>query len=73
LRGRAEECGLLDGLLADVRRGEGRCLVLRGEAGIGKTALLDYLVELASDVRIARAVGDGAGVRQLASALRADA
>ena len=57
LRGRAEECGLLDGLLADVRRGEGRCLVLRGEAGIGKTALLDYLVELASDVRIARAVG----------------
>ena len=57
LRGRAAECGLLDGLLADVRRGEGRCLVLRGEAGIGKTALLDYLVELASDVRIARAVG----------------
>jgi len=57
LRGRAEECGLLDGLLADVRRGEGRFLVLRGEAGIGKTALLDYLVELASDVRIARAVG----------------
>ena len=57
LRGRADECGLLDELLADVRRGDSRSLVLRGEAGIGKTALLDYLVESASDVRLARAVG----------------
>jgi DNA-binding CsgD family transcriptional regulator len=57
LRGRAEECGLLDGLLADVRRGEGRSLVLRGEAGIGKTALLEYLVESASDMTVLRAVG----------------
>jgi DNA-binding CsgD family transcriptional regulator/tetratricopeptide (TPR) repeat protein len=57
LRGRAEECGLLDGLLADVRRGEGRSLVLRGEAGIGKTALLEYLIESASGMTVLRAVG----------------
>src|SRR5690348_6800363 len=57
LRGRAEECGLLDGLLADVRRGEGRSMVLRGEAGIGKTALLEYLIESASGTTVLRAVG----------------
>jgi DNA-binding CsgD family transcriptional regulator len=57
LRGRANECGQLDGLLADVRRCEGRSLVLRGEAGIGKTALLQYLIESASDMTVARAVG----------------
>ena len=57
LRGRAEECGLLDGLLADVRRGEGRSLVIRGEAGIGKTALLEYVIESASGMTVLRAVG----------------
>src|SRR3712207_2914091 len=57
LLGRAEECGVLDRLVADVRRGEGRSLVLRGEAGIGKTALLNYLVESASDLTVDRAVG----------------
>ncbi|HTX11716.1 MAG TPA: AAA family ATPase [Solirubrobacteraceae bacterium] len=57
LRGRVSECALLDGLLADVRRGEGRSLVLRGEAGIGKTALLRYLIESASDVTVLRAAG----------------
>ena len=57
LRGRAKECDLLDGLLADVRRGEGRSLVLRGEAGIGKTALLQYLIGSASDMTVLRAVG----------------
>ena len=57
LRGRAEECGVLDRLLADVRRGESGCLVLRGEAGIGKTALLEYLIESASDMTVLRAVG----------------
>jgi len=57
LRGRARECALLDGLIGDIRRGESRSLVLRGEAGIGKTALLEYLVESASDFMVVRAVG----------------
>src|SRR5918911_1455091 len=57
LRGRAGECALLDGLIGDVRGGESRSLVLRGEAGIGKTALLDYLVESASDLAVVRAAG----------------
>ncbi|MBV9414303.1 MAG: AAA family ATPase [Solirubrobacterales bacterium] len=57
LRGRAEECGLLEGLLTDVRRDEGRSLVLRGEAGIGKTALVEYLIASASDMTVLRAVG----------------
>jgi DNA-binding CsgD family transcriptional regulator len=57
LLGRADECAALDRLLDDVRRGESRSLVLRGEAGIGKTALLHYLVETASDLTVHRAVG----------------
>src|SRR3954471_11423486 len=57
LRGRADECALLDGLVEGIRRGEGRSLVVRGEAGIGKTALLEYLVRSASDVTVLRAVG----------------
>ena len=57
LRGRSPECTALDGLLTAIRGGESRSLVLRGEAGIGKTALLDYLVETASDLTVARAVG----------------
>jgi DNA-binding CsgD family transcriptional regulator len=57
LRGRATECMQLDGLLAAVRRGEGRSLVVRGEAGIGKTALLEYLIEAAADLTVVRAAG----------------
>jgi DNA-binding CsgD family transcriptional regulator len=57
LLGRADECALLDGLLDDVRRGESRSLVLRGEAGIGKSALLEYLIGSAKDLTVARAVG----------------
>jgi DNA-binding CsgD family transcriptional regulator len=57
LLGRADECALLDGLLDDVRGGKSRSLVLRGEAGIGKTALLEYLVASASDLKVVRAVG----------------
>ncbi len=57
LLGRARECGLLDGLIGDIRRGESRSLVLRGEAGIGKTALLQYLIAAASDLTVLRAVG----------------
>jgi DNA-binding CsgD family transcriptional regulator len=57
LLGRAGECGLLDGLLDDIRRGESRALILRGEAGVGKTALLRHLLDSASDVTVAWAVG----------------
>ena len=57
LRGRTQERALLDGLVSALREGESRSLILRGEAGIGKTALLDYLVESASNVTVARAEG----------------
>ena len=58
LRGRSSECALLDELVSAIRRGESRSLVVRGEAGIGKTALLEYLVASASDgLKVARAVG----------------
>ena len=57
LLGRTDECAVLDGLIGDVRRGESRSLVLRGEAGIGKTALLKSLVESASDLTVVRAMG----------------
>jgi DNA-binding CsgD family transcriptional regulator len=43
--------------LADVRAGQSRSVVLRGEAGVGKTALLDYLTEHAEGFRIAHIVG----------------
>ncbi|HVQ86971.1 MAG TPA: AAA family ATPase [Actinomycetes bacterium] len=57
LLGRAEECGQLDELIDSVRRGESRSLVVRGEAGIGKTALLQYLVGSASGLTVTQAVG----------------
>src|SRR4051812_22963813 len=57
LRGRRDECAVLDALLKAVRGGRSGALVVRGEAGIGKTALLDYAIESASDLRIARATG----------------
>ena len=57
LRGRASECALLDDLVSAIRRGESRSLVLRGEAGIGKSALLEYLTASASDVTVVRAAG----------------
>jgi AAA ATPase domain len=57
LRGRRSECGVLDRLIEAVRAGESRALVVRGEPGVGKTALLDYLAEHASGCRVARATG----------------
>ena len=48
---------MLDGFLGDIRRGGSRSLVLRGEAGIGKTALLRYLIGSAADMSLASAVG----------------
>jgi AAA ATPase domain len=57
LCGRAAECAVLDDVVSAIRRGESRSLVLRGEAGIGKTTLLEYLVDSASDVTVLRAAG----------------
>ncbi len=57
LRGRGAECGVLDGLLEGVRGGRSAVLVVRGAAGVGKTALLDYAVESAPDLRSVRAAG----------------
>jgi DNA-binding CsgD family transcriptional regulator len=57
LRGRRREIDALDELIDAVRAGESRALVVRGEPGVGKTALLEYVVEHASDCRIERAVG----------------
>ena len=57
LLGRSSECETLDRLLRTVQSGQSQVLVLRGEAGIGKTALLDYIAEQASGWRIVRAAG----------------
>jgi DNA-binding CsgD family transcriptional regulator/tetratricopeptide (TPR) repeat protein len=54
---RQRERAVLDDLLADVRAGRGRSVVLRGEAGVGKSALLGHAVEAATDMRVARTAG----------------
>jgi DNA-binding CsgD family transcriptional regulator len=55
--GRRRECQALDRLLDSVRAGQSRVLVLRGESGVGKSALLEYLAGKASGCRVARAAG----------------
>ena len=57
LRGRQSERRVIDERLDGARAGGSGALVLRGETGIGKTALLDYALESASDFNVARAVG----------------
>jgi len=57
LRGRRIECAALDGVLDAARSGRSGVLVVLGDAGIGKTALLDYAMEAASDMRLVRAAG----------------
>ncbi len=57
LTDRARERGVLDRFVAGVRAGEGRALVVRGEPGVGKTVLLDYLAARASKCLVARAAG----------------
>ena len=59
LIGRRRECEVLDRLLADVRAHQSRVLVLRGEAGIGKTALMEYLAgsSSSSGCHVVRAAG----------------
>src|ERR1700733_444406 len=64
LRGRASgltdrraECAVLDRVINAVRAGGSRVLVVRGEPGVGKSALLDYLAGRASGCRVVRAAG----------------
>jgi DNA-binding CsgD family transcriptional regulator len=54
---RVSERDVLERLVAGVRAGQSRVLVLRGEAGVGKTALLQHLSAAAEGCRIARAAG----------------
>ncbi len=76
LLGRTSEREVLDRLLATVREGESAVLVIRGEAGIGKTALLRYAARRASGFRVARITGVAAemelpfaGIHQLSAPL----
>src|SRR5215213_3773597 len=55
--GRTSEREVLDGLLANVRGGQSAVLVIRGEAGIGKTALLRYAARQAAGFRVAQFTG----------------
>ena len=57
LRGRRNEREVLDRRLQRVRVGESSVLVVRGEAGVGKTALLEYVAERALGCRIVRVAG----------------
>ncbi|HYX58957.1 MAG TPA: AAA family ATPase, partial [Streptosporangiaceae bacterium] len=54
---RRDERDTLDRLVGAVRTGESQVLVLCGEPGVGKTALLDYVSSQAAGCRLARAVG----------------
>jgi AAA ATPase domain len=76
LRGRRGECELLDRQLQGVAAGQSSVQVLRGEAGVGKTALLEYVAEQASGYRVVRVAGvqsemelPYAGLHQLCSGL----
>src|SRR6185437_2562979 len=57
LLGRQREREALDGLMGDLRSGRGWALVVRGEAGVGKSALLEYAAGAAPDLRVVRAAG----------------
>jgi hypothetical protein len=57
LLGRRSECASLAELVASVRSGQSRALLLRGEAAVGKSSLLEYLIEHASGCIVARAAG----------------
>src|SRR6266699_545814 len=57
LRGRRDECAVLDRVREGARAGRSGVLVVRGEAGVGKTALLDYAIGSASGMFVVRASG----------------
>ncbi|WP_158019338.1 ATP-binding protein [Mycobacterium basiliense] len=57
MRGRRDECATLNRLTSLARSGQSQVLVLRGEAGIGKTALLDFVAHRAPGFGVARTSG----------------
>ena len=57
LVGRARECAVIDRLIGAAARGDSGVLVVRGEAGMGKTALLGYAAARATEMRVLRATG----------------
>src|SRR5262245_1666648 len=57
LLGRTAECTTLDHLVASARAGRSQVVVVRGEAGVGKSALLEYVSGSAPDCRVVRAGG----------------
>src|SRR5215472_5409467 len=57
LLGRDPECAAIDRLLDDARAGAGGALVVRGEPGIGKSALLDYARQRAAPMAVLSASG----------------
>jgi DNA-binding CsgD family transcriptional regulator len=76
LVGRRDECGVLDRLLSELRAGHGSALILRGEPGVGKSALLGYCRDRASGCRVALTAGAGseadltyAGVHRLCATM----
>ena len=76
LLGRRREREMVERLLGAARMGQGGVLVLHGDPGVGKTALLEYAIEVAPDFRVVRTMGiEGemdlpfAGLQQLCSPL----
>jgi hypothetical protein len=57
LQGRRTECAALDRLLEAARGGHSGVVVVRGEAGVGKSALLEYALGAASEFRVRQAAG----------------
>src|SRR5436190_19994273 len=57
LLGRQRESEVLERLLEAARSGRGGVLVVHGEPGVGKTALLEYAIEAAQEFRVARTAG----------------
>ena len=57
LVGRAAERAAVDAILADAKRGQGGALVLTGQPGIGKSALVRYAIDVASEFRVVRSAG----------------
>jgi DNA-binding CsgD family transcriptional regulator len=57
LQGRGLECDFLESALADARGGRSQVVVVRGEAGAGKSALLEFVVEGCDGWSVATAVG----------------